>query len=146
MQCLRLLLLSSLVACAPSTTQSKLDDARARWEIEKPGAYQYKWSRSCECTSDVFREKLVTVSGDMITGAMFTDDNTAVPTTAWTTILTVPALFDEIQDAIDQDAHTIRVTYDGALGYPSRVSIDYSVNVADEEFGSHIDNLTGLTR
>ena len=146
MQSFRLLLLSSLVACTPSTTQSELDDARAKWEREDVGAYQFKWTRSCECDPEVFREKLVTVSGDMITGAMYTDDNTAVPTTAYATIWTVPALFDRIQDAIDEDAYSIHITYDAMLGYPSRVSIDYSLEIADEEFSTRMFELYRLTR
>ena len=146
MQSLRLLLLSSLVACTPSTAQSELDDARAKWDREDPGAYQFKFSRSCECDPEVFREKLVTVSGDMITGAMYTDDNTAVPTTAYSAIMTVRGSFDRIQDAIDEDAYSIHVTYDPTLGYPSRVSIDYSLDIADEEFSAHTDELYRLTR
>ena len=92
------------------------------------------------------REKHVIVSDGLITDVTYKDDATAVPMTSWGQVETVEGVFDAIQDAIDQDAHSIVVTYDAVLGYPRDVSIDYSLMIADEEYSIDIANLSALTR
>ena len=39
-----------------------------------------------------------------------------------------------IQDAIDRKAARLTVSYDPEIGYTTSVSIDYALNIADEEF------------
>ena len=47
---------------------------------------------------------------------------------------TIDGLFDKIQDAIDREAVRLTVSYDPEIGYPTSVSIDYSLTIIDEEF------------
>ena len=142
----RLVLLCCLAACGTSSTvQSELDNARARWQANRLGVYEFDWRRSCECTTEVTREMHVIVSDETITSLTYAYDGTAVPTTVWSSVETVDGVFESIQDAIDQDAYSIVVTYDGS-GYPRDVSIDYSLMIADEEYSAHITDLAGLAR
>jgi hypothetical protein len=50
-------------------------------------------------------------------------------------------LFDLLQSAIDENAHTISAKYHFDLGYPTEVWIDYEERTADEERGFSIHNL-----
>lgn len=42
-------------------------------------------------------------------------------------------LFEVVQDAIDQEAHTLTVEYHAQLGYPTSIDNDYWLNAVDEE-------------
>ena len=46
----------------------------------------------------------------------------------------VDSLFDIIEHAVDNEAETVAVSYDGELGYPTRIEIDYSGNAIDDEY------------
>ena len=60
--------------------------------------------------------------------------DTGEPATApLITIPTIDALFDEIQDAINREAHLVIAEYDSQLGFPKSVSIDYIREAADDE-------------
>ena len=65
-----------------------------------------------------------------------------VQSSADTTPLTIEDQFARVQDAIDRQAHSITVTFDGALGYPTHWYADYSANLADEEFGVQVNWFT----
>ena len=54
----------------------------------------------------------------------------------------VKALFVLLQSAIDEDAARIDVTYNKEFGYPEQFFVDYHENMADEERGFVIRNLT----
>ena len=47
---------------------------------------------------------------------------------------TISSLFDLIQNAIDNEADQVTVSYDGEFGYPMNIEIDYSSNSVDDEY------------
>ena len=53
----------------------------------------------------------------------------------------INGLFEVIQDAIDDEADQITVSYDSELGYPTNIEIDYNVNAIDDEY-PHCHSLT----
>ena len=55
----------------------------------------------------------------------------------------MPALFAVVADAIER-AEVLHVEYDGDLGYPRVISVDYSKQVADDEFAIRVDGLRRL--
>jgi hypothetical protein len=55
----------------------------------------------------------------------------------FTAFNTVPELFD----AIARNAYRLGVKYDGKLGYPTEITIDYSAQQADEGQYISIQNL-----
>ncbi|MBT5773744.1 MAG: hypothetical protein HOH95_05130, partial [Dehalococcoidia bacterium] len=55
---------------------------------------------------------------------------------------TIDGLFNLIEEAIDQRAAAINVTYHPTLGYPLDAYIDYDLRIADEELGFTIHQLT----
>jgi hypothetical protein len=53
----------------------------------------------------------------------------------------VSGMFYIVQDAIDQQASQVTVTYDSQLGYPVNIRIDYNTMMADEELGFAVISL-----
>jgi hypothetical protein len=58
--------------------------------------------------------------------------------------LTVPELFDFVEDAIDRRAHEIDVRYDPESGYPTHIRIDYVENAIDEEMAFEASALRAI--
>jgi hypothetical protein len=66
----------------------------------------------------------------------------AVEPSLLTYVLTVPDLFDLIQDALDRKAVLLAVRYDPIYGYPTRIDIDYSADAVDDEVSMSARELT----
>ncbi len=49
--------------------------------------------------------------------------------------LTIDGLFDLVQDVYDRKTYAVQVEFDPSRGYPTRIYIDYSEMIADEELG-----------
>lgn len=121
--------------------QIELQGARTRFDTTMPSSYTFHWRRSCECTQEAAAEMLVTVSNGVITNAIYVATELPVPANIRDTLSTIDGVFDTIQDAIDQNAHTITVHYDADRGFPTSVAIDYSVQIADEELSLTISDV-----
>lgn len=112
--------------------QAALDTARERWAAASPASYVYVVQRSCFCLTDFVRPIRVEVREGEVVSATYADSGEPV-TNPDVPIPTVPDLFTIIQEALDAGAHSIVATYDGELGYPMDVSIDYLEMAIDEE-------------
>lgn len=107
-----------LGACAEDPRQLALDSARSMFA--SVGDYSVV-ARSGRAESD--DEVRLVVVDEHITDATFVASGTTVPMSQVTVFSTVERQFEEIQDAIDLDATLIDVTYDPALGYPTRLEV-----------------------
>ncbi len=104
---------------------------RALWEALGLEDYTYGVRRVCLCP---FREGVrVTVVGEAVVGAadLVTGEVLEPNEVQW--YLTIDGLFDLLQDAYDRNAHEVQVEFDASRGYPTRIFIDYSEMVLDEE-------------
>ena len=129
-------------ACSPSVDDHGLTAARARWARRAPADYRFVWTRACECPPELARPIEISVASDQLTGAVYTDDRTAVADSYRSTLRTIDGMFDDLQMAIDQSADEIDLGFDAALGYPTSVFVDYSRQIADEELQLRISGLT----
>ena len=77
----------------------------------------------------------LTVEDGSPTGLVVLEDGTVVPEPDPSEYPTVTGLFDILEEAVDQEAHSINVTWDPTFGFPTTFFIDYSLNIADEELG-----------
>ena len=84
----------------------------------------------------------VSVSNGSVVYAEYVDSRSAVEQALLTYVLTVPDLFDLIQDALDRKAAYLGVSYDPIYGYPTRIEVDYSANVVDDEVVMSARDLT----
>jgi ABC-type glycerol-3-phosphate transport system substrate-binding protein len=121
--------------------QDALDAAHALWASQGGDDYDMTFNWQCFCVVDYVQRVDLEVRGGSVSGAAGTDSGVMLTSEQLAQFRTVPELFDFIQDAIDQDAAEIRVTYASA-GYPSEVWIDYDTGVADEERGFFVHSLT----
>lgn len=141
-----LILLAAGTACEAPTgpaDRTNLAAARALWNARGGPAYSFKVNRACECVLGG-RLMTVTVINGAVTAAEDLGSGSTVDRALLTYVLTVPDLFDLIQDGLDRKAAYLAVSYDPTYGYPTRIEIDYSVNAVDDEIMMTASNLTFL--
>ena len=126
------------VISAPAASRSpELDAARERWQAAGLDDYQMTLRRVCFCPAPDYTGPFgvtvrdgelaaVTLGGDRV------DDERGE---------TVDGLFDLIEDAYLRRAETVAVEFDPELGYPTNLSIDYSLQMVDEEIGYLVSDL-----
>lgn len=121
-----------------------LDRNRSRWEARGPRSYEYVLERLCFCPPESRGPYLVRVEDGEVAAVL--DPATGEPVDPeddrW--IVSLDGLFDVIVDALERDAHELRVEYDPELGFPAEIFIDYRKQVIDEEVGFEARDLTPL--
>jgi hypothetical protein len=130
---------------SPETTEERRAEYEAaldRWAANGPAAYTLAYEVLCFCVEDVrgpFRltvEEGAVVQAERETdGTFVTVDPSGNPALGPTTRYTAEALFGLVEQAIDESAATIRVTYDDDTGLPVELWIDFDERLADEEIG-----------
>ena len=126
--------------------QTELDENRARWDVAAVTDYSMRFQRLCLfCSVEFLIPVRITVRGGTID--MVTDLDSGDPIVEITpgTFLTIDDVFDTIQDAIDENASAIDVRYDGVLGYPTDVDIDFSRSFSRDEEQFEIREFQELT-
>ena len=106
--------------------------ARAAWAALGADDYTFVVGPRCFCGPP--QEIRTTVVDGVAVSRVFVHDGSPVPANQFRTIETVDAMLAHVQKALDDGADELDATYD-AHGVPVDVSIDYSRNAADEEFG-----------
>lgn len=125
----------------PAARSPELDAARERWAAAGYDAYQMTLHRSCFCPEDYRGPFEVTVQDGAVVEATF---NGAPMDTE--RVLTVDDLFALIEDAYSRDAEMVSVDYDPETGVPTRIQIDYSSQMVDEEVGYTVSDLSAVER
>ncbi len=121
----------------PASRPPELDAARERWDAAGLDSYQMTLRRTCFCPSPDYTGPFsVTVRGGAL--ASVTLDGARVDSERGETI---DGLFDLIEDAYARRARTVAVAFDPELGYPTNLSIDYDVQMADEEIGYMVSDV-----
>jgi len=121
--------------------QARLDQARAQWRAQAIVDYTYILSRGCFCVNEYREPVTITVRGRTIESVVTVA--ASVPRDA-AQYPTIEGLFDQVQDAIDQDAATIQTEYDPARGFLTSAYFDISERLADEEMSVEARSLTPL--
>lgn len=120
---------------------NSLGGSRARWARVGPSSYTFRFERGCFCPEDIRGPFLVRVEGGLVRSAT-TLSGAPASAQAMALILSVPQVFDLIDQAIDRRACSVRADYDAALGFPTAVDIDYDARLADEEVYLRLSELT----
>jgi hypothetical protein len=125
-----------------AASRVRLDDARARWEGAGIQSYEYRYRRQmAEGLLSWQRPFRVRVVDGAVVAVVDAESEEAPP--EGFSAPTVPELFDIVDDALDR-ADSIAVEYHPQYGYPTSISIDYSFQVADDEFWITAEALTPL--
>jgi hypothetical protein len=131
-------------ACGnPLSPTEDLEDARRTWSRQGLTSYRFNVSQLCFCGPDVRGVFHVVVERGSVTSV--TDAETGAPRTPHPAVpLTVEALFDKVEEAIERDADEIDVRYDPMLGYPQEIAIDFIENAIDDEVTYVVSDLMPL--
>lgn len=138
--------LLALAGCGPITgpgEDDRLQAARRRWASEGQHDYSYEIRSDCFCRQ-AGRWIEVTVMGDRVASGTYLDDRTPVEPDFLGALPTVPDLFARINDAVAAHAVLLQVEYDARDGHPTRINVDLSHRIADEEYMLQSRNLMGL--
>lgn len=119
-----------------SSPREALATARALWSSNGAPSYDMRFNWLCFCIIEAVEERDIQVRDGVVAAGGLSPDfgNLADHET-------VQGLFDLIEEAIDRDAAKLDVTYHATLGYPMAASIDYNLQMADEELGFTVHEL-----
>ena len=109
-------MLVGLFACGDNLTSP--ETRRARWEARGTSNYTYVSAYSCECAPDFASPLQVSVSNNVVTSVRSVATGQPVPLTYRPTI---DGLFDLIATEQRNRPANLEVSYDGTLGYPTRI-------------------------
>ena len=124
-----------------SVTATEMDRHRALWIAAGITSYRYDYQRSCECGPDMLRPVSIEVIEGSVTSVTFLDDGLLAQSSTFNAFATIDDLFDMIDEAVQANAESLVVTYDPTLGYPTLLSVDYRIEIADDEFTITATNL-----
>ncbi len=133
-----------LAAGCTSPEQSELDRATSLWRDADISHYRFQSQRGCECVPEVYSPVTIEVVDDAIVDIRYVDSGDPVDPMYLGAFYTIDGLFDVIQEAIDDGAQSIDAVYDPQFGLPLEISIDYELNIADEEFYVDVTDFESL--
>jgi len=120
-----------------------LNDNRQKFNETGFALYDFQLERSAFTVPEFLRPIVTTVNGDGTASSRFADDGQAVPVDYPFANQSINDVFNIIEEAINNGAHDVNVTYDEQFGYPTSVSIDYDERIADEELFLNISQFHG---
>jgi len=137
-----------LAASLPAEADEALDAARARWRAAGPaGAYEYGYHKHCECYRDGPPETIVTVRDGRVEDVRHHrsgfDTDVRPEARDFDAYWTVEELFDVVANALERGS-VVRVFYDDALGYPTRIFIDHDRDLIGDELDLELTRVTAL--
>ena len=142
--------LAGTAACGPTELDQdalladRLRAARQQWEAEGPARYSVVVRRSCtNCEGGTEFATIVVHDGTRVS-ATLVESGDPVPAPYVALYLTVPELFDVVEEALDDDAERIIVSYDALFGYPTSIYVDRISDVLNDELGYTAHSLTAL--
>ena len=128
-------------ASAPGSPEAALQQAQARWASSGIADYSYIGAWTCFCPEKYRADTQVTVDGGSVIAVDSADPGfDAIP--APERFVPVEGLFALIQNAIDENASRIEVSYDETHGYPVELFIDHDARMADEETRFSVSSFT----
>ena len=127
--------LAALCACSSATEplsdaeRTELAQARARWNAAGLNNYSFEQRQLCFCPPGVAEWARVTVSDGRVVSAVRPEDGLPIESGSR---LTVPQLFDIVEQASDDDyLSDIQVEFDAQYGYPTSISLVAKPDIAD---------------
>ena len=135
----------ALTACredTPTAGKHTLQSAKAAWAAGQKSSYIIDQAWSCECIQTQHGDVRITVQENRITRVIRLADGQPVPENQWQLFDTVDELFAQAEGFQTQIPFWSEVQYDPEHGYPTVLTVDYSAQIADDEFSVRTGNLS----
>jgi hypothetical protein len=116
-----------------------LDRNRELWASNTAGSYEFELFRSCFCRyAGRFHVRVVDYDVESVQDLL---SARPLPITDFESFRTIEELFDLVEDARRRRADVVEIEFTDR-GYPSRITIDYSRQVADDELHVEVTNVS----
>src|SRR6185369_11715328 len=135
---------TSLPAPIASDARSELESQQRSWKQLGLRDYSFTYTPMCMCAGYGALYQVGVKDGKVVSF-----QNGSEPVSLSLRDLprpTVDSLFAWIKDAYVRNAAVVRVTYDPLLHFPASVSIDWSLNIIDDEFSFSVRDLRPTPR
>src|SRR5688572_10945799 len=127
-------------AAALALDQAELDANRALWDSHNMMNYDFRAQLGCFCPPELVRPAIVSVRMDAI--AAVVDAQTFEPRSP-ADFLTIDAMFDRLQQALNSDDLVIDAQFNSLLGHPTFFRIDRPI-LGDDDYSWTVENLTAV--
>ena len=123
-------------------TRATLERNERRWSENAPPRYRFVMQRLCFCGQEVIEPVLITVENGAVVSRTYVGSGQPVGA-QWTSLFpAMEGVFRVLHEAIERNADQLNASYDGRLGHPITVSIDYVRNAIDDELELRVRDLT----
>ncbi len=127
-----------------SQLPTPLEQNEALWHAQGIHSYRYTLQISSFIAPPATGPAVIEVRDDKTVSITPANPALTFLSSAFNSYSTIDKLFAVIADAQAQNAATITVNYEAALGYPTFTFIDYSATIADDELSFSVTNFTPL--
>jgi hypothetical protein len=112
-----------------------IKQSREKWESSKFDHYVFEITMSCFCVTELTQPIVIEVKdGEPVTITYANGDEIEKDVRKFFAPHdTLDKVFDLINSAVKEKAERVEVEYDATLGYPTKITIDRSQAVADDE-------------
>lgn len=137
-----------LISSCDSSATSELDSNKELWQSQNLTDYDFTLERQCFCPEDWRGPVVIQVRNGKAVAITYVSTGEIAGAEKFEDVDTIEELFDVIRDAyegkntFDEKAETVNVSYHPEMGYPLTIFIDVSTNIADEEQGYTVEELT----
>jgi hypothetical protein len=122
--------------------QEELDLMRARWTAAAAADYTFIMRWGCFCPPEITAPVRVTVRSGKVDSVDYVERGRFDQPPGIDRFVTIDGVFDFVQRQIDNEADSIKVSYDRALGYPAEVTVDLIAMAIDDEQALAITEVT----
>ncbi len=119
--------------------RKELRENISKWQELERTDYQITTRVVCFCIRT--DEIIITVEDEQIVEAFYAESGDFLEQSELSSLRTIEQHFDIIDEAISDNAFRLEVEYHPEFGFPTVISIDYAVNVADDEVVYYLSNL-----
>lgn len=121
--------------------RSQLRAQEALWAEHGSANYSVQIQRRCVCEAGAYDVEIEVVGGEVVSGVHM-ESGEALTAAELAEQLTLPDLFDVLDDAIDRRALGVNVSYNSAFGYIQYLRIDFDQTTATDDVEYLVDEYT----
>ncbi len=132
----RFIAIAAFLASATISADEALRSNQATWAAAAIQTYEYRYRKVCDCHRDTPADTIVAVEDGVVVDVRYERDDYVsqmpVNPDEFQWFRTIDDLFSLVATA-EENATTLRVSYDETLGYPAYIYIDYDHSLIGEE-------------